>query len=197
APEHFLPVLLERHADDALARDPHVARRVIERRDVEAHAPAHERGLAASRFAGDAQDFALLEREGHAIDRLDAGAEAREVVDAEILDFEYGVGHRAHFLSRGLKTPSMAVLITYRAKAMIVTSTIAGTNAHHAPSVSASLRIASFRILPSETESYGPRPSMLMLASDRIPVAVCRMNTMKMYERRYGRMCRVTMPNVP
>ena len=31
-----------------------------------------------------------------------------------------------------------------------------------------------------EIESYGPRPNILMLASVRIPLAVCKMKTMKM-----------------
>ena len=44
----------------------------------------------------------------------------------------------------------------------------------------ASLFLASFRILPSEIESYGPSPSKLMLASAKMPVAVWMMNTMKM-----------------
>jgi hypothetical protein len=38
---------------------------------------------------------------------------------------------------------------------------------------------------------------MLMLASARMPVAVWRMKTMKMYDKRYGRMCKKTMPSVP
>jgi hypothetical protein len=79
-----------------------------------------------------------------------------------------------------LKTPSKDVLRTYSASTTAVISTMAGMNAHQAPSVSASLFLASFKILPSEMESYGPSPSKLMLASAKMPLAVWMMNTMKM-----------------
>src|SRR5215471_11588307 len=51
SPEDLAAILLGRKTHDRAAVDAHVARRSVKRREVEAHAAAHERGLAAPRFA--------------------------------------------------------------------------------------------------------------------------------------------------
>jgi hypothetical protein len=124
----------------------------MERRDKEPHAAVDERGFSAARFARDAEHLAFFHRKGDIGHGMDFFSEPREIVQAEFFDFENR--HECSYLRRrGLNTPSMDVLMTYRANTTIEMSTVAGMNAHHAPSESASLRIASFNIVPSETVS--------------------------------------------
>lgn len=65
---------------------------------------------------------------------------------------------------------------------MIAMEIAAGIKAHHAPETGASKVKAQFIIIPSDIVLYGPKPSMEMEASERIPDAVCNTNAITTYD---------------
>ncbi len=148
---------------DPLEQDP--ARGAGARRE-QTHDRQRRRRLPAARLTDEPEALARLEREVHALHRMQLASVLEVEPDVEVLDLQQRRRHSASFprptsgrsrnvradrcatRSRGLSASSSAPPTRLQARMSIVTSTPGGTIAHHAPVEIAARSNAFSMILP-------------------------------------------------
>src|SRR5207248_9962388 len=132
--------------------------------------------LPATRLPDEPEALAGLEREVHALHRMELASALEIEPDVEVLDLQQWLAHsassprptsgrsrnvradRCATRSRGLRASSSAPPTRTHARMMIATSTPGGTIAPHSPAENAARANAFSISLPSETPLGPPRP---------------------------------------